>query len=70
LQDKGVSRERLEGWRDYTTSDFAVRMFPGDHFFLHSSAPVLLRMIAQDWRPAPQEWNQKSFKPPDLRITF
>ena len=43
-------REQLEGWRDYTTSSFAVRMFPGNHFFLHNSAPVLLRMIAQDLR--------------------
>jgi medium-chain acyl-[acyl-carrier-protein] hydrolase len=48
LQDVDVSREQLEGWRDYTTSYCAVRMFPGNHFFLHNSAPVLLRMIVQD----------------------
>jgi medium-chain acyl-[acyl-carrier-protein] hydrolase len=53
LQDEDVSREQLEGWRDYTTSSFAARMFPGNHFFLHSSAPVLLRMIAQDLKPMP-----------------
>jgi medium-chain acyl-[acyl-carrier-protein] hydrolase len=53
LQDEEVAREQLEGWRDYTTSSFAVRMFPGNHFFLHSSAPVLLRMVAQDLRPTP-----------------
>ena len=52
LQDE-VSREQLEGWRDYTTSSFAVRMFPGNHFFLHASAPVLLRMIVQDLRNMP-----------------
>ena len=50
LQDEEVSREQLEGWRDYTTSSFAVRMFPGNHFYLHSAAYVLLRMIAQDLR--------------------
>lgn len=50
LQDIDVSREQLEGWRDYTTSPVAVRMFPGNHFFLHSAAPVLLRMVAQDLR--------------------
>lgn len=50
LQDEEVSREALEGWRDSTTSSFAVRMFPGNHFFLHTSAPVLLRMIAQELR--------------------
>jgi medium-chain acyl-[acyl-carrier-protein] hydrolase len=53
LEDQDVSREQLEGWRDYTSSSFAVRMFPGNHFFLHTSAPVLLRMIAQDLRNAP-----------------
>lgn len=58
LQDEDVSREQLEGWRDYTTSHFTVRMFPGNHFFLHSSAPVLLRMIAQDLRPTPEELAQ------------
>lgn len=47
LQDEDVSREQLEGWREYTTSSFTVRMFPGNHFYLHSAAPVLLRLIAQ-----------------------
>jgi medium-chain acyl-[acyl-carrier-protein] hydrolase len=51
LQDEDISREQVEGWRDYTTSSFAMRMFPGNHFFLHRSAPVLLRMIAQDLTP-------------------
>ena len=50
LQDEEVSREQLEGWRDYTTSSFAVRMFPGNHFYLHSATNVLLRLIAQDLR--------------------
>ena len=54
LQDEEVSREQLEGWRDYTTSSCAVRMFPGNHFFLHTSAPVLLRMIAQELRNVPR----------------
>jgi medium-chain acyl-[acyl-carrier-protein] hydrolase len=53
LQDEDVSREQLEGWRDYTTSSFAVRMFPGNHFYLLSAAHVLLRMIVQDLRNMP-----------------
>lgn len=48
LQDQDVTREQLDGWREYTNSSFVLRMFPGDHFFLHESAPVLLRMIAQE----------------------
>ena len=55
LRDEDVSREQLEGWRDYTTSSFAVRMFPGNHFYLHSAAHVLLRTIAQDLRNVPGE---------------
>ena len=54
LQDVDVSREQLDGWRDYTTSSFALRMFPGNHFFLHSCAPVLLRMIVLDLRNMPK----------------
>jgi medium-chain acyl-[acyl-carrier-protein] hydrolase len=50
LQDPDISREQLEGWRDYTSSSCAVRMLPGDHFFVRSSMPVLLQMIAQDLR--------------------
>ncbi|HKY44809.1 MAG TPA: alpha/beta fold hydrolase [Pyrinomonadaceae bacterium] len=50
LQDEDVSREQLEGWREYTTSSFTVRMFPGNHFYLHNAAPSLVRMIAQDLR--------------------
>jgi medium-chain acyl-[acyl-carrier-protein] hydrolase len=69
LQDEQVSREQLEGWRDYTTSQFVVRMFPGNHFFVHSSVPVLLRMIAQDLRSTPEELDQKRSNPPDLRIS-
>jgi medium-chain acyl-[acyl-carrier-protein] hydrolase len=53
LQDVDISREQLEGWCDYTISSFAVRMFPGNHFFLHASAPVLLQMIVQDLRNMP-----------------
>src|SRR5215216_1925279 len=48
LQDEDASREKLEGWRDSTTSSFVVRMFPGNHFFLNHSSTVLLRIIAQD----------------------
>ena len=53
LQDEDVSREQLEGWREYTTSSFTVRMFPGNHFYLHNAAPSLVRMIAQALRNMP-----------------
>ncbi|HEV7906270.1 MAG TPA: alpha/beta fold hydrolase [Pyrinomonadaceae bacterium] len=50
LQDEEVSREQLDAWRAHTDASFALRMFPGDHFFLHASAPMLLRLIAQEQR--------------------
>jgi medium-chain acyl-[acyl-carrier-protein] hydrolase len=50
LQDEEVARAQLDAWREHTNSSFALRMFPGDHFFLHPSAPMLLRLIAQEQR--------------------
>lgn len=48
LQDEEVPRENLEAWRDQTTSALTVRMFPGDHFFLHASQSLLLRSLSSD----------------------
>lgn len=48
LTDPFVSREALEQWREQTTGPFQVRMFPGDHFFLHSSQTILLDMLSAD----------------------
>ena len=46
LQDADVSRENLAGWREHTTGTFTLRMLPGDHFFINSSTPLLLRTLA------------------------
>jgi medium-chain acyl-[acyl-carrier-protein] hydrolase len=48
LQDAGVSRPRLEGWREQTSGAFKVRLLPGDHFFLNTARPALLRALAQE----------------------
>lgn len=48
LQDHEVRREHLEGWREQTTAAFTFRLFPGDHFFIHSSQSLILRALAQD----------------------
>lgn len=47
LQDRKVSRERLEAWRDQSRASFNLCMFPGDHFFLHAAEPLVLETIAQ-----------------------
>ncbi|MDT7543403.1 MAG: hypothetical protein QOE33_3307 [Acidobacteriota bacterium] len=47
-QDVDVTREQLEAWREVTTGHFSLRFFPGDHFFLTSAEPLLLRAVAQE----------------------
>lgn len=48
LQDDEVSHDDLVAWRDQTRSAFTLRMFPGDHFFLHSARTLLLQALSQD----------------------
>jgi medium-chain acyl-[acyl-carrier-protein] hydrolase len=48
LQDEDVPRNHLEAWRDQTTSALTLRMFPGDHFFLHANQSLLLRALSTD----------------------
>lgn len=45
LADTDVSAEQLESWRAQTTASFELRMFPGDHFFLHTSPAPLFQAI-------------------------
>lgn len=45
LRDQEMSREKLEGWREQTTSAFSLRMFPGDHFFINTARPLLLQIL-------------------------
>jgi medium-chain acyl-[acyl-carrier-protein] hydrolase len=50
LQDQRVSLGDLEAWRDQTSVSFSLRMFPGDHFFLNTTQPVLLRVLSEELR--------------------
>ena len=50
LEDHRVSRGDLEAWRDQTRGSFSLRMFPGDHFFLNATQPVLLRVLSEELR--------------------
>lgn len=47
LQDE-VTRDLLLPWKEQTSSAFALRMLPGDHFFLRSSQALLLGMLTRD----------------------
>lgn len=48
LQDSQVSSEELKAWKEQTKNGFKLRMFPGDHFFLHQHRTQLLSFITQD----------------------
>lgn len=50
LQDREVSCDQLEAWRDQTSASFSQQMLPGDHFFLHSAQPLLLQILSQKLR--------------------
>jgi medium-chain acyl-[acyl-carrier-protein] hydrolase len=50
LQDDRVCRGDIEAWRDQTTAAYSSRMFPGDHFFLNTTSPLLLRALSQELR--------------------
>jgi medium-chain acyl-[acyl-carrier-protein] hydrolase len=52
LSDHKVEREALEAWRERTRGAFKLRMFEGDHFFLHGPARGdLIAAVAQDLMP-------------------
>jgi surfactin synthase thioesterase subunit len=48
LEDRDVTREHLEAWRDQTSSSFVLRMLPGDHFFINAAQPVLLKLLSRE----------------------
>jgi surfactin synthase thioesterase subunit len=48
--DGKVPRHFLTGWRDQTTADFNIRIFPGDHFFLKTAQQALFRVISEEFR--------------------
>jgi medium-chain acyl-[acyl-carrier-protein] hydrolase len=48
LQDFRTTRESVEAWRSQTDSKFIMRMYPGEHFFIHAKRNIFLQGIRQD----------------------
>ncbi|HEX5116368.1 MAG TPA: alpha/beta fold hydrolase [Pseudonocardiaceae bacterium] len=48
--DPQVGAAELDEWRDYSTAWFRRRLLPGDHFYLTTARPLLLRAIGKDLR--------------------
>lgn len=46
LQDKDVTRDQLEAWREETSHTCSVHMIPGDHFFINTQRAMLLRVLS------------------------
>jgi surfactin synthase thioesterase subunit len=46
--DFQVTEAEIAAWREQTTGDFQLRMLKGNHFFLQSSAKLLLYEIARE----------------------
>jgi len=48
LDDHQVKCEDLEAWREETTGRFALRMFRGDHFFIHTAESLVLQALSEE----------------------
>jgi surfactin synthase thioesterase subunit/glycosyltransferase involved in cell wall biosynthesis len=46
--DRNVGPEHLDGWREQTTGSFAVRIFPGGHFYLTAAHEQFLEALERD----------------------
>lgn len=50
LRDEEVRKDQLEPWQEVSRGPFRLRMFPGDHFFLHpdQDRDALIRALSED----------------------
>jgi surfactin synthase thioesterase subunit/glycosyltransferase involved in cell wall biosynthesis len=47
-EDPHVHRQHLEGWASQTTAAFAIRVFPGGHFYLRTHQQEFFAALARD----------------------
>lgn len=48
LDDTLAAREDLEAWKIHTTGPFDLWQLPGDHFFIHTSDSLILRILSRE----------------------
>lgn len=48
LHDAIVPQDDLVGWKTESSENTVIRMFPGAHFFLHSTKETVLRVLTRD----------------------
>ncbi len=49
MSDPLAPPESVAEWSQYTSDYFAMRLVPGNHFFLHQFQPLLLGLIAREF---------------------
>ncbi|HEV3052719.1 MAG TPA: thioesterase domain-containing protein, partial [Longimicrobium sp.] len=49
-RDDDVTEADVEAWREQTTGEFRMRMFPGDHFFINSDRALVLAEMSRELR--------------------
>jgi len=53
--DTEVAPTQLQDWKQETTGDWTLRLFPGGHFFLQSAREALLQALREALSPSPEE---------------
>jgi surfactin synthase thioesterase subunit len=48
IQDEEVRIESLRAWEELTSGSWRLRMFPGDHFFIHNAGTNFLELFRSD----------------------
>jgi surfactin synthase thioesterase subunit len=51
--DKVALPADLRGWQAQTAAGCRFKLFPGDHFYVHSAAAEILQLVADSVSPAP-----------------
>lgn len=46
-QDRDISKDEMDEWRNYTTSQFAGYLFEGGHFFINEKIEEVVKVINQ-----------------------
>lgn len=55
-RDPKVDERELRAWGEQTEAGFRARLLPGDHFFVSSALPLLLRDVADDLSVVATAW--------------
>ena len=50
-RDDEVSPEQVEAWREQTSREFRLQMFPGGHFFINEDRALVMQELTRELRP-------------------